>query len=336
MDKEQEESSGNRPSPRSPAKEDASRNISGRILDSASGLLRDSLAPDSTQQVHTLAHVLASEGKAGSSTASASTERGAASELHRGSNASHHREYLPNPTDAFREPVLANGSITSTSRDIIGGMSLDQFMHNAQSQNEIPTWQHTPTTKGKQTASRLNGHHTEHHASDAGMSTVWESITRNEPSLVFPATNGTQIHRAHDVHGAGEVSATDGADVVKLLQDPDTSLWMNMPEEQDLPWTISEEDTRIAEEIVKNVDTAMSSKPGWNSATSAANRGQPFLQFASFFDDIENYHEEVWGYLRPLVEQARGERAVSGSPDGEEGPATRRLRMILAHIDRSA
>jgi hypothetical protein len=336
MDKKQGESSGKRSPPGSPAKKYASRNISGRILDSASGLLRDSLAPDSTQQAHTLAHVLAREGKAGSSMASASTEPGTASEWHRGSNASHHLEYLPNTTDTFREPVLANGSITSTSRDIVGGMSLDQFMHNAQSENKIPTWQHTPTAKGKQIASRLNGHHTEHHASDAGMSTVWDSITRNEPSLVFPATNVTHIHRAHDVHGADEVRATDGADVVKLLQDPNTSLWMDMPEEQDLPWTISEEDTRIAEEIAKNIDTAMASKPGWNSATSAANRGQPFLQFTSFFDDIENYHEEVWGYLRPLVEQARGEKAIPGSPDGEEGPATRRLRMVLAHIDRSA
>lgn len=53
----------------------------------------------------------------------------------------------------------------------------------------------------------------------------------------------------------------------------------------------------------------------------------------------ERYHDEVWGYLRPALEAAKQEveaKAKAGSQDGEkageEGPAVRRLKMILKHM----
>lgn len=50
----------------------------------------------------------------------------------------------------------------------------------------------------------------------------------------------------------------------------------------------------------------------------------------------ERYHDEVWGYLRPALEAAKAEIEEKG-PDAQEGdendgPAVRRLKMILKHM----
>lgn len=45
----------------------------------------------------------------------------------------------------------------------------------------------------------------------------------------------------------------------------------------------------------------------------------------------ERYHEEVWGFLGPVLEAARKEVEQGLGQDGE-GPAVRRLRMILGHM----
>jgi len=50
------------------------------------------------------------------------------------------------------------------------------------------------------------------------------------------------------------------------------------------------------------------------------------------------YHDEVWGYLRPALEAAREEiEQKKGGSDGEghdgDGPAVRRLKMILRHME---
>jgi len=45
----------------------------------------------------------------------------------------------------------------------------------------------------------------------------------------------------------------------------------------------------------------------------------------------ERYHDEVWGFLEPVLEAARTE--MEGQERGSrEGPAVRRLRMILGHM----
>ncbi|CAG8909882.1 unnamed protein product [Penicillium egyptiacum] len=44
----------------------------------------------------------------------------------------------------------------------------------------------------------------------------------------------------------------------------------------------------------------------------------------------ERYHDEVWGFLQPVLEEARAE--IEGKGAGEDGPAVRRLKMILMHM----
>ncbi|KAL5336839.1 hypothetical protein BJX70DRAFT_371254 [Aspergillus crustosus] len=47
----------------------------------------------------------------------------------------------------------------------------------------------------------------------------------------------------------------------------------------------------------------------------------------------ENYRDEVWGYLQPTLEAAAREIEVNKAfPGSEEGPAVRRLEMILKHM----
>ncbi|KAJ5472179.1 hypothetical protein N7530_006180 [Penicillium desertorum] len=49
----------------------------------------------------------------------------------------------------------------------------------------------------------------------------------------------------------------------------------------------------------------------------------------------ERYHDEVWGFLQPVLEEARAEIEKGGEEGlgaGEDGPAVRRLKMILMHM----
>ncbi|KAJ5731521.1 uncharacterized protein N7483_006029 [Penicillium malachiteum] len=48
----------------------------------------------------------------------------------------------------------------------------------------------------------------------------------------------------------------------------------------------------------------------------------------------ERYHDEVWGYLRPALEAAKTEMEENkqSEEDYEDGPAVRRLKMILKHM----
>ena len=60
-----------------------------------------------------------------------------------------------------------------------------------------------------------------------------------------------------------------------------------------------------------------------------------------WFGILDKYHDEVWGDMLPLVQEAREEvrkAKESGGPssrDIEEGAAVQRLKMVLQHLDRS-
>ena len=319
-----------RSSPRSSLKENGHQDITDRILNSATGLLRDSFSPASSQSVNTLANVLASEGKAGSSTASTIAGPATSSDSHGIFKASQGIDSLPNGKNAFRE-------LPSGASEFAQGPSLDQFMERAQDQCQMPVWQDSPTAKGKQRASDPNGYRAEPPASDVGLSATWDAIAHNKRSQAISVNTHGAGHGTNGINAAAHINGKDGADVLKLLQDPKASFWVDMPkqEEEDILYTISEEDMRIADEIVCLLGNILASKPGSECAISAAVRGEPFPRFSSFFDEIENYHDEVWGYLRPVVEEAKREVMAPGAWGGEGGPATRRLRMILAHVDIS-
>ncbi|KAF7510926.1 hypothetical protein GJ744_005756 [Endocarpon pusillum] len=276
---EQGEGSGERPPPERAIVEEHPRNISGRILDSASGLLRDSISPKSAQHPNTLAQVLCSEGKAGPSSLSASTERSNASEISEGPRQRHGAESWP--------------------WNITEGISLDQFMQSTQHGSEVSIWQYSAPAKGKQVATTSDDYHPQHQVADGDNSAVWVSLVHNEPSTVFSVTRDVDRQSENGVHRTAERNAADGidgADVVKLLQHPNADLWMDIPDEPGPPYTISADDIRIAKEIVRHVDKALASKPDCKSAISAARLGESLNNFSGYLPR----KRKIWCYGKGL------------------------------------
>lgn len=314
--------------------EPSAPNISGRILASAFGLLRDSLSSYNSQQASSLAHVIANEGKAGPSTASATTGPVTADELHGRPPARQRHESLDITNDAFRE-ASAQRSINTIVTDTAEGMSFDLFIRKERRLSEEPSSHYNLAAQHEQICSRMTKQHTDDEAAKARMSLTWNSIARGDTSQAFSATMDANEDGLNEVRRANEVSSLDGADVVALLKDPCPPSWMDTLEEQEVPYKISGADKKMAEKFVCQIEEAMKLKPSYEPTISTAICGELLSLSSSIFDNIENYQEEVWGYLPPLIEEARLENAVSSSVD-QEGPATRRLRMILAHINTSA
>jgi hypothetical protein len=312
--------------------------ISRRVTDSASGLLRDTLSPNGTQPTSALAHVLASEDKAGPSTTTTETAGPGTGNEWRGGLNARQVGSSPGTEDTFRELATSGGSIISLSADSAKGLSLDEFTESAQKGTEVLPRQHSSTARGKQLPSSIDSFHTKYLALDAEMSAVRHAVIGSESSQASPKNSSVKPNGANGAYQVAEVNEADGADVLKLLQDPSAPFWTAMPDEEEkeeIPYTITQEDMRIAEEIIRCVGATTASKPDYDSMMTAAKHDEPFSKFSSFFDDIENYQNEVWGYLRPLIEEAKRQNMQPRSSVAKEGPATRRLRLILAHIDET-
>ncbi|KAH1595780.1 hypothetical protein KXX44_006974 [Aspergillus fumigatus] len=89
--------------------------------------------------------------------------------------------------------------------------------------------------------------------------------------------------------------------------------------------------------LVPDIQSVLDSVPAAQATDATALRdavlkGLPGV--AEWIAVEERYHDEVWGYLRPTLEAAAKEmeeRKEQGAPV-EDGPAVRRLKMILRHM----
>lgn len=297
MMEKQEEAIGKDTSSRTSALERSSPNISGRILASASGLLRDSLSPYNSQQASTLAHVLANEGKAGPSTASTTTGPVTADELLERLNARQRHGYLDITNATFRETASVHRNINTTVTDTTEGMSFDMFIHKEHRLSERATSHHNLTAQHEQIRSHMDKQDTGHEAANAKMSLTWNSIARGETSQAFSGTQHVNENGMNEVHGASEVTSLDGADVVALLKDPGPPRWWtDTLEEQEVPYKIPGADKKMAEKLVCQIDEVMKAKLSYESTILTAFSGEFLSVSSSIFDNIENYQEEVWGY----------------------------------------
>ncbi|KAI3131225.1 hypothetical protein CBS147326_5830 [Penicillium roqueforti] len=91
--------------------------------------------------------------------------------------------------------------------------------------------------------------------------------------------------------------------------------------------------------LVPDIDVFLSQGLGGNVSTSASTslRDAVLTNLPGAGDWIgvqDRYHDEVWGFLQPVLEDARAEIEEKGEGLGpaEDGPAVRRLRMILMHM----
>ncbi|KAI9044737.1 uncharacterized protein KD926_011707 [Aspergillus affinis] len=95
--------------------------------------------------------------------------------------------------------------------------------------------------------------------------------------------------------------------------------------------------------LVPDIDTILNSAAPSTDSDATVLRDTVLTSLPGSADWVavdERYHDEVWGYLRPALEAARvemeakkeGEREGSGLGKEEDGPAVRRLKMILKHM----
>ena len=140
----------------------------------------------------------------------------------------------------------------------------------------------------------------------------------------------------------------DGAKVVALLSDPTFSV----EDEPANSWDYTQDEVDPANDVFKNTDQH---SHGFIVAANPLNLipdfSRPFdsgvlrrsdQEIASQSQDIRpwtdilsRYHDEVWGDMLPLVQEARQEIRIANS--SEEGalrdrPAIRRLGMLLGHL----
>ncbi|EAW15234.1 uncharacterized protein ACLA_058960 [Aspergillus clavatus NRRL 1] len=93
--------------------------------------------------------------------------------------------------------------------------------------------------------------------------------------------------------------------------------------------------------LVPDIDSILDSVPASIATDVTALRDAVLTNLPGAADWIaveERYHDEVWGYLRPTLEAAAEEIEVAKEQGRdalvEDGPAVRRLKMILGHMQR--
>lgn len=234
----------------------------------------------------------------------------------------------PPPRPEFAAParvVSENDNFRSNSRTLnapreaFEGMTIDQFLQSEpESQGHLfHGGQHLG--KGKKPI------YTTYNEDSTGQNFGPEFTSAWQPR---DEEKNSQGHECDSLH--------DGDDVVKLLADPNFQPEFWPEEDPEEPYTITREEMQISQWFAQKTQEGGPRRERILQAVAAARGGQAFPDFASIFDEIESYHEDVWGYIGPLVEAARQEQDVTKSVTTRDGPAVHRLRMIVAHLQAPA
>ena len=300
-----------------------------RIGESASGLLKESFQrPSSSAVTGVLASINADNAKAGSSSNSTST--GESSLVFRSS--SQYKEAALNQRESFR----------SDEKDGRFGRDHGQFAFDG----------------------FLAGPND--HAHESGFAVGGPALSRDQQSEFPRGTTEGDLPRVQEketwrMQAGNQVFAhqkKDGTAVVALLSDPalmvdeEPSSILDLENDRGQGKRVNR--ARTGKGPAKPVDASHPSNSldlmpdfgaPWNSshASLATQRGiqrRGYLLQSNFGDVqpwiniLDKYHDEVWGDMLPLIQEAREElKAANGNqtclPDG---PAIRRLRMILQQL----
>lgn len=99
--------------------------------------------------------------------------------------------------------------------------------------------------------------------------------------------------------------------------------------------------TRITStSLIPDIDDFLSNMPAQSTATEETQLRDAVLTGLSGSEDWvsveERYHDEVWGFLKPVLQAAQKEiedkEENPGEQTDEDGPAVARLKMILRHM----
>ncbi|KAJ5855871.1 uncharacterized protein N7529_009815 [Penicillium soppii] len=309
--------------------------LATRIQSSATGLAKSTFHPGSDQ----------------TNTLSSSTNTKASPSTPSTSNAAAQIGPISGPsgsTSASAGPSSTQSTFRSTSS--ISPAIEDEFQRFTEDQatlpaSEFPAGPETPTPKGKE---RLE--------------TTWQSP--NQPRSQIPPVTTTDPTPYLD--------AEDGAAVLALLASPSTesdpaTLPADELEPTAAPAPLSAREREALDSflravpgtetetqrparmtgssLVPDIDTFLSqglgqeneNGVGGTSRSGVLLRDEVLAKLPGAGDWVgvqERYHEEVWGFLEPVLEAARTEMesGIDGGEGGAEGPAVRRLRMVLGHM----
>ncbi|KAI9374367.1 hypothetical protein BJX61DRAFT_306214 [Aspergillus egyptiacus] len=308
------------------------QSLATRIQNSASGLARNAFL--SSGSSGDTAHLLSDGGKAAPS--SSSTSALAAAEQYRQSS----------------------GAPSTSSRDQINYGSGDTFRSASAAQTR---GFELPGLTEEEFQNQYGG----------GLSDNMDVIDRGKGKAKAREINPQSAeHNLYDTQTAASVSS-DGDAVVSLLANPtfdpafppqpneppeylDTELAppqltqaeMQMIESfrRELPAEPQSQQTQNhphqlnPSSLVPDIGSFLDTLPASNSSTSAATSLRDTVLTslpgaAEWISVEEKYHDEVWGYLQPTLEAAAKEiESTKDSPESTEGPAVRRLKMILRHM----
>ena len=320
--------------------------LANRIQTSASGLARNALYGSGPSA--DTAQLLASGGsKPGASSSSSRPSAFAAAQQYQESpgpsSASAASSRDPAPAQSFRSP--AQQQEHQQGGFALPALSEDEFQRSYgdifPNQDEIVTNTTTSSSssfKGKQKAS-------------------------TQPQPHQESTTTTPLHHHHNNQPTQyHPNQQDGSDVLTLLTSP--TFDPEFPPTEDQPFEPIETDlsATLTDAERATLDSFRRQHPPANRITSQS----LIPDIGSFLDTVpaaaqsdatqlrdavlsglpgaadwvsleEQYQDEVWGYLKPTLEAAaremeeREERADSNQ-GGEDGPAVRRLKMVLMHM----
>jgi hypothetical protein len=347
--------------------------LATRIQSSAAGLARSAFQPGSTDTAQTLANSTSSKPAAPSSSSSLSTTHlQTARDLSAPAHSASHgpssgpqtfREDGDAATGSFALPPLTEEEFQRGTAydDKSGLLQTDTTTHTTRTNETEPYTHHDLQTttgpwKGKARAQdptqlqfetawqrqhAYNPQQSEQHLDTADGSAVVDLLSDStfDPNFEDPVTVNDielDISAAPAPLSAAEVEALDSFRRGLGLGPDGQSV------EDGRPARIT------ATSLVPDIDTFLSQEgagfgiEGTGTATGPTSLRDDVLNRLPGAGDWvgvhERYHDEVWGFLEPVLEAARAEieeeeqQGQEGIGGGVDGPAVRRLKMILVHM----
>lgn len=328
--------------------------LASRIQNSAAGLARSAF--NATGSSADAAHVLASGSKAGPSS-SASTSALAAAEQYR-------ETATPTSSTQAHSANHPAASFRSSSTGQQGAFELpplteDEFQRGydesqVHSSTNFSLSAESDTGKGKGKANETPSpfSNIEPSPSSSGLNTAWQNALPTT-ATTLPSDGEAVVSLLSDASFDPEFppSAEEPFEPIEteLLPPQLTPSEIKMIEsfrrhaalEPSTPTPAAEplsQTHRLTSfSLVPDIQSVLDSVPAAQGTDATALRDAVLMGLpgaAEWISVEERYHDEVWGYLRPTLEAAAKEMEANkeqGAPV-EDGPAVRRLKMILMHM----
>jgi hypothetical protein len=327
--------------------------LANRIQNSAAGLARSAFnAAGSSADA---AQVLGSGSKAGPSS-SASPSALAAAEQYRetATPTSSHRASANHPAASFR-----SSSTGQQGAFELPPLTEDEFQRTYDESQVHSNIDFSPSTeldtaKGKGKASKTHSpfSNIDPSSSSSGLNTAWQSALPTS-ATTLPSDGEAVVSLLSDASFDPEFPSTAEEPFepveTELLPPQLTPSEIQMIESFRRQAALEASTPTLATEplsqthrltsfsLVPDIESVIDSVPAAQDTDATALRDAVLTGLPGAAEWIaveERYHDEVWGYLRPTLEAAAKEmeaRKEQGAPV-EDGPAVRRLKMILRHM----